>query len=61
LLLQSVPPVWDILLKTWDWIDDRELDGDVWSVDMKTIGAREPWWEAAVAKWWSWEGLLSLV
>jgi hypothetical protein len=61
-LPQSVPPVWDILRQTWDWIyEEGDIDGDVWTVDMKTIGAREPWWEVAVENWWSWEGLLSLV
>jgi hypothetical protein len=53
--------VWEILQQTWEWMDDGDIDEDWWAVDLTPIGAREPWWETAVAEWWEQGGLLSLV
>jgi hypothetical protein len=50
LLPQSVPPLYDALLRIWKWIDKEvQIQSDPTALP-KAIGKRYPWWEHLVAK-----------
>jgi hypothetical protein len=56
-----VPPIWEVLKKTWQWLDDDDELQDDEYVDQRAIGERKPWWEMLVERWGVEVGTLSIV